>query len=252
MARQKSIIKLKGTLGDITFYKTRDGHMARERGGVSADRIMNDPAFQRTRENGAEFGRAGRAGKTLRRSIQTLLQNAADPRMVSRLTREMIKVLQMDAINPRGLRNVIDGEAEMLQGFEFNSEGKLGTTLFAPYETTIDRAAGTASVELQPFVPADSIGVPSGSTHFQLVAAAMAVDFTQEKSVSEKTETQVLPINNVATSLIQLAHTLPADSPHPLFVVLGISFFQEVNGSFYALKNGGYNALQIVQVSGTP
>ncbi len=107
-------------------------------------------------------------------------------------------------------------------------------------------------MELQPFVPADSIGVPSGCTHFQLVAAAMAVDFTQEKSVSEKTETQVLPISNAATKLIRLEHTLPAESPHPLFVVLGISFFQEVNGSFYALKNGGYNALQIVQVSGTP
>ncbi|PIV95930.1 MAG: hypothetical protein CO067_05085, partial [Flavobacteriaceae bacterium CG_4_9_14_0_8_um_filter_31_91] len=26
MARQNSIIKLKGTIGGITFYKTQDGH----------------------------------------------------------------------------------------------------------------------------------------------------------------------------------------------------------------------------------
>ena len=32
MARQKGIIKLKGTIGDITFYKTQDGHLAREKG----------------------------------------------------------------------------------------------------------------------------------------------------------------------------------------------------------------------------
>ncbi len=50
MARQKGIIKLKGTIGDISFYKTTDGHLAREKGGVEKDRIMNDPAFQRTRE----------------------------------------------------------------------------------------------------------------------------------------------------------------------------------------------------------
>ena len=31
MARQKGIIKLKGTIGDITFYKTQDGHLAREK-----------------------------------------------------------------------------------------------------------------------------------------------------------------------------------------------------------------------------
>jgi hypothetical protein len=29
MARQKGIIKLKGTIEDITFYKTQDGHLAR-------------------------------------------------------------------------------------------------------------------------------------------------------------------------------------------------------------------------------
>ena len=52
MAKQSGIIKLKGTIGDIAFYKTRDGHLARTKGGVSADRIQNDPVFQRTRENG--------------------------------------------------------------------------------------------------------------------------------------------------------------------------------------------------------
>ena len=62
MARQKGIIKLKGTIGDITFYKTQDGHLAREKGGIDASRIASDPAFQRTRENGSEFGRAGKAG----------------------------------------------------------------------------------------------------------------------------------------------------------------------------------------------
>ena len=59
MAKQKGIIKLDGTSGDIAFYKSQDGYLARENGGVSADRIANDPNFQRTRENSEEFGRAG-------------------------------------------------------------------------------------------------------------------------------------------------------------------------------------------------
>ena len=37
--------------------KVQDGLLARAKGGVSEDRIQNDPAFQRTRENGEEFGR---------------------------------------------------------------------------------------------------------------------------------------------------------------------------------------------------
>ena len=120
MARQRSIIKLDGTIGGITFYKSKDGYLAREKGGISAERIANDPAFQRTRENGAEFGRAGKAGKVLRNSIRQLLQNVNDSRMVSRLTKEMVKVIQMDATNPRGQRNVIDGEAELLIGFDLH------------------------------------------------------------------------------------------------------------------------------------
>ena len=133
MARQKGIIKLKGTIGDITFYKTQDGHLAREKGGIDASRIKNDPAFQRTRENGSEFGRAGKAGKILRTALRALLLNSADGRMVSRLTQAMVKVIQADVTSVRGLRNVIDGEAELLAGFEFNIRGKLGTSLFAPF-----------------------------------------------------------------------------------------------------------------------
>src|SRR5690606_22612002 len=138
MARQKGLIKLKGTMGDITFYRTRDGYMAREKGGIDAQRLMTDPAFQRTRENMAEFGRAGKAGKLVRNAIQSLIRKGGDRRMVSRLTKEMVKVIQLDAVNPRGLRNVIDGEAELLQGFDFNIHGKLSTSIAAPFTGTID------------------------------------------------------------------------------------------------------------------
>lgn len=78
MAKQKGIIKLEGTIGDITFVKTKDGYIAKEKTGLTGERIANDPAFQRTRENGAEFGRAGKAGKMLRTAFRSLLQNAAD------------------------------------------------------------------------------------------------------------------------------------------------------------------------------
>ena len=48
MARQKGLIKLDGTIGGITFYKSQDGYLAREKGGVDGDRIANDPNFQKS------------------------------------------------------------------------------------------------------------------------------------------------------------------------------------------------------------
>lgn len=250
MAKQNGIIKLKGTIGDITFYKTKDGHLAREKGGVDANRIANDPAFQRTRENGSEFGRAGKAGKMLRVALRQVLINSADGRMVSRLTQAMTKVIQADATNPRGLRNVIDGEAELLTGFEFNIGGKLGTTLFAPFETTIDRVSGDIGLTLAPFVPTTMIAAPAGTTHFKIISAGAAIDFEAEKFEVTTSETAVLPWDSTLTAPISQDNSVSANSTNPLFLALGVEFYQEVNGQMYPLKNGAHNPLSLVQVVG--
>ena len=250
MAKQNGIIKLKGTIGDITFYKTKDGHLAREKGGVDANRIANDPAFQRTRENGSEFGRAGKAGKMLRVALRQVLINSADGRMVSRLTQAMTKVIQADATNPRGLRNVIDGEAELLTGFEFNIGGKLGTTLFAPFETTIDRVSGDIGLTLAPFVPTTMIAAPAGTTHFKIISAGAAIDFEAEKFEVTTSETAVLPWDSTLTAPISQDNSVSANSTNPLFLALGVEFYQEVNGQMYPLKNGTHNPLSLVQVVG--
>lgn len=249
MARQKGLIKLKGTMGDITFYRTKDGYMAREKGGITAERLRTDPAFQRTRENMSEFGRAGTAGKTLRGSIQSLLSKASDSRVVSRLTKEMVKILQTDAVNPRGLRTVTDGDLELLTGFDFNISGKLDTGLLVPYDATLDRVAGEGKILLPAYIPEESIAAPSGSTHYQIYSGAMALNFLGGRNKSTMSETAILPINTVMTAPLELENTLPVNSVLPLFLVLGIAFYQEVNGEFYQLKNGSYNSLQIVAVS---
>jgi hypothetical protein len=250
MARQKGIIKLKGTIGDITFYKTQDGHLAREKGGIEASRIASDPAFQRTRENGSEFGRAGKAGKVLRTAFRALLLNSADGRMVSRLTQQMVKVIQADLINERGLRNVIDGEAELLTGFEFNIRGKLGTSLFAPFVGAIDRVTGEITVDLAPFIPTNMIAAPSGTTHYKIISAGAEIDFEAETFVVANSETAILPWDAVATDAIAQVNVVTPASTRPLFLALGVEFYQQVNGQMYPLKNGAYNPLSLVQVSG--
>lgn len=250
MARQKGIIKLKGTIGDITFYKSKDGYVAREKGGVDANRIANDPAFQRTRENGAEFGRAGKAGKMLRTALRPLLINSADSRLVGRLTKEMLKVIQADQINERGKRNVIDGEAELLLSFEFNLRGKLGTTLFAPFTSNIDRLSGELSVEIPPFVPSNMIVAPSGTTHYRIVSGGAEVDFESETYTVSLSETAELLWDSTQTVAVSQVNQVTAASSSPLFLALGIIFYQEVNGKMYTLKNGAHNPLALIQISG--
>jgi hypothetical protein len=67
----------------------------------------------------------------------------------------------------------------------------------------------------------------------------------------DNTSSAILPWNTATTAVLNLANTVTANSTHPLFVVLGIEFYQEVNGQMYPLKNGAYNPLSIVKASGS-
>ena len=252
MAKQMGIIPLKGTIGNITFYKSKAGHLAREKGGIDANRIATDPAFVRTRENGSEFGRAGKAGKLLRTAFRALLLNIGDSYLTARLASKMLKVIQADVTNVRGQRNVIDGEAELLKGFEFNSSARLGSTLYALFTTAIDRAAGTLIVDIPSFVPVNMVAGPAGATHFKILAAGAEIDFEAETFVSGSAASAELPIDATPTAMMNLTVNVTDNSTKPLFLSLGIEFYQQVNGALYSLKNGIYNALAMVEVSGIP
>ncbi|RKS03098.1 hypothetical protein [Flavobacterium sp. 102] len=248
MARQKGILKIKGTIGDITFYKTKDGYLVKEKSAIEGNRIATDPAFQRTRENGYEFGRAGKAGKVLRVALRPLLLNTADNRMVGRLTQAMMKVIKADLVSERGQRNVIDGETELLVGFEFNINGKLSNSLYAPIVGSIDRVTGDITLDIASFIPINMVAAPSGTTHFKIISGGAELDFEAETHVVATAETAILPWDTTPTAVI--AHTNPVtpNSTKPLLLAVGVEFYQEVNGTMYPLKNGAYNPLSIVAV----
>lgn len=250
MAKQKGIIKVKGTIGDMTFYKSQDGYIVKEKTTLDGKRIATDPAFQRTRENGNEFGRAGKAGKVLRNAVRNQMQNAKDSRVVSRLTTEMLKVIKADATSTRGQRNVIDGETELLEGFEFNINAKLGTTIFAPYTVTINRVGGELSVNIPGFLPINLIAAPAGTTHFKIFSAGSEIDFENNLAVTDAHETSVIEWNSTLTPFFDMINIVTPNSTHPLFVLVGIQFYQQVNGAMYPLRNGAFNALAIVKVAG--
>ena len=251
MARQIGILKVQGTLDDITFYESEDGHLVKTKSAISADRIANDPAFQRTRENGDEFGKAGKAGRLIRSSLKALLQNASDTKLPSRLVQALMEVIKADLTSTRGQRNVIDGEAELLTGFDFNINGPLKSSLYADYKgSTIDRVTGKLTVIIPAFVPLNMISAPTGTTHFKLVSAGIEIDFEKETYVVDTQETAVMPWDRTPTAVINMVNQVTAASTHPLFLALGIAYYQEVNGVQYELKSGIYNALAFVKILG--
>jgi hypothetical protein len=248
MAKQNGLVKLLGTVGDMTYYRTKDGFLAKEKTFVSADRIATDPKFKRTRENMAEFGNACTSGKTLRHSINPMLKNAKDGKLVSRLSKTMMQVIKSDTASKRGKRTVATGDLSLLKGFEFNANAALSTTMYAPFTVNVNRTTGAVDISIPSFVPGSSVIVPQGATHFKLVAGAAAIDFKAQSFLSAATQSAALPWDVTPTTQITLSNTIAAGSTLPLLVVFGIQFYQEVNGDQYPLADESFNALSIVTV----
>jgi hypothetical protein len=248
MATQHGPIKLKGTIGDITFFKGDDGsYGAKAKSEVSAERIATDPKFLRTRENNREFGYAGTSGKLVRDAFQVMI-GGADKRMVGRLMQTMMRCLKADTSSPRGERNVADGDLQFLQGFDFNVKGKLGTTLLTPFTTSITRTTGVTDVTIPPFVPTVSLSAPQGATHYKVVLGAAEIDFATNANIKANASSAFLPIDNNATTSLSLQANVTANTALPVLQVLGVHFFQEVNGVKYALNNGAFDGVKIVAI----
>jgi hypothetical protein len=246
MARQKGVILLEGKVGNLSFYKNQGSYLARTKGGVDGNRIKNDPAFVRTRENGSEFGRAGQGGKLLRNALRLLLLNSADNRVASRLTKEMVKVVKSDTTHSRGERTVADGDLNLLEGFEFNNRSKLGTTLFMPYTKSIDRATGEFELDIPAFVPKNMVAAPAGATHMKFHVAGVGVDFANESFEEGTASSSEVVIGAQNEPAITVTASISAGSTAPLFMAVGVEFLQEVSGQQYPLKNGAYNAISLV------
>lgn len=248
MARQSGLIKLKGTLDNVNFYKTKDGDLARMKTSVDAKRIANDPAFERTRENGKEFGSSASSGKLLRDAIRTMMQNASDGRVVSRLTKIMTQIKNLDPTSARGERNVGVGIAqpgaiELLKGFNFNKEAILGSILFNSY--SVDPATGV--ITLDNLVPINDISSTPGATHISLRGAWAKIDFATGEYDVQETNVENLALDATSTNVVLTPAATPTGTGNDMFLLM-LEFFQEVNGAQYVLKNGAYNALSIVDV----
>jgi hypothetical protein len=217
-------------------------------GGISANRIKNAAAFERTRENMAEFTRAGKAAKLLRTIFREVTINARDKITQARLVKVAARILLADPVNERGERTVNNGNLQELQLFNFNVRAGISDSLFARCPVNFNRVSGEVTVNIPVFVPRKMVLQPSGTTHFRIVAAAAAINFDTEQYEYAMQGTPELPYNSDPTQAATLTLALPANSTNTVVAVLGIEYYQQVNAKSYTLKSGEYNATTVVLV----
>ena len=238
---------MKGTIGDVIFYESIDGFLARTKGGIEASRIYNDPAFARTRENYTEFRNAVQAAKVLRDCICTLSTKSIDNRLTSRLNKLMWQIKDTDVSSIRGSRMVAAGIAtdegkQLMKGFDFNNRAPLGSVLHTLYE--LDRSAGALVIPLLRTM--NDISIPPGATGIVCKLGYAVVDFSTGQSALSTSSVR-LPIVKEPVEVKLLPGGIPAIPGTPI-IILCIEFMQEVNGADYLLNNGANNVMTILEV----
>jgi hypothetical protein len=246
MAKQASIITLKGRVGRLSFYKTKDGYLAREKGGVEKSRIMNDPRYARTRENMREFTDNANSTKLVKDALRPVISKVSDPRLGLRLNQQMMKVLKSDAVSVRGERKVKNGNWGLLAGMELNIRASLSRTLLFDIQS-LDSPT-TWQVQIPALVPSDEIAYPSGAEGFRIVATGVGLDFEAGTRNTVTAATPILPVSApVEASLLSIDKS-QLSGTHYLFV-LSVEFYLTVNSTDYHMNNGDHNAGKLMTVS---
>lgn len=264
MSKQTGLIKLKGTIGGVSFYKSEGVDLARMANGPDKSRIESDPAFQRTRENNAEFGGSATAAKALRTALAASLLTVADSRLVSRLTKTF-KMINNKGIGIRGQRGItLSANKPMLINLEFNIKTVFTSIFSAPFTFTNPAGRNAATITIPVFDPRIYISAPTGATHFRIIQAVGSLsDYSYNLSthvyeprqaatnaLGTVTYSAYLPLDAVTTAPIALTSTLPGTPTMTVDVSLvhciGIEFYQQIATVNYVLAQG--NAMKIITV----
>ncbi len=255
MARQSSLVQFEGSIDNISFFKTKNGYQARKKTGVSSTKILNDPAFARTRENMAEFSTAAKAAKLVRRALREVTLGSQDGRMSQRFGSKILEIVKQDASHARGARTVTDLSIVNLKGFEFNVAAPLATVLLPQLTAEFARAENTCSVNIKGYIPAKSIARVPAATHYRIVMGTALVDFEKGEYITNTAQTGYLSMDALApTSDLLLETALDANpSTAPAFCVLTLEFFLlSADNKYYPIQVGAFNACAIVEVFTAP
>ena len=247
MARLKGIIKLQGTLDDLTFYKTKDGNLVKTKSSISKDRIATDPAFIRTRENGSEFGSAASAGKLLRVAVKNLL-STTNSHLTSRVTKLMMLLRTADIISVRGDRNVYTaigtaGGQDLIKDFNFNPNASLASVFLRDY--TLDKVTG--KVSFLDIVASTDFVAPKGATSVTLRTAWAKLDFKKKVFDIGYSDAFEIGLNNPGSQgAMDIEIVKKPLTPGISLFFMCVDFTQLVNNVTYSLNNGSYNACAII------
>lgn len=249
MAKQKGIVRLVGTLEGINFYERKGVAVARKAGGgFTSKAIKNKPSMQRVRENSSEFGRCSTVKKEFRLGLMPFLLDVRDGSLHGRMVQLFQKIKTLDVVNIRGSRTVAQGMTtamgrKLLTDFEFTPLCSVPRVL-----------KGNAHFEWNTFTysftgfDSSTVVWPQGASHLRVQLGLLCFDFESLTSTLYSSDPLFIDADSLTTDFI-LNLTEPPIASGTRIAVLGLRFYQEVDGELYVFNEERSVGLEVLGVS---
>ena len=247
MATAHGIIKIVGTLGDITFY-FRDGkYLARcKGGGFNTKAIKTKPSYARVRENASEFGMCAKAAQFFRRAFGPHLSRPYDADLCPRTVKLMLDITKCDSASERGSRRpdigiLTDEGKRLLHGFEMNLHASLPQLLKRNYSFDSETRIFTIT-KLHPA----RIAFPDPATTASVKLLAISTDL---KGLSRCVASEEVYIEKLGNPVdISLVAPLPELENCIGFYCVQLQFYQRVDQELVVFDDAHYRTLTIITV----
>ena len=266
MARQKGVIQFIGSIGDLSFYERNGSYFVRTKPGMSRERLMNDPCFERSRENMSEFGLSSHAGKVLRNGLSSIIKRVGDGSIVNRVSSCLRKMIG-EGSGARGKRDLnILNHGNLLIGLELNKNRPFGEVISGTLQAPEVNVSRTEVVWTIPDFNTDLVlSTPPGASHFKFILATSILgDYYFDSSLNKYLvadaalngkgayDEMIAPValgGMVGSSIVLIASSgLAGVLPLTVAQVAAICvvFYQEVDGEFYELEDGKSGKIVLV------
>ena len=236
MAKQTGVIKLNGTIGDINYYKSKNGgHLARAAGGGFSKDPKNKESLVRTMENASEFGRCSKIKKAFRIALAPFLCVRKDGELHGRMMQLFTRLKDLDPVNSRGNRRVGPGldtprGMQLFRDFAFTPSCNVMEVLAASVDFDFtSRTLSVTNFDIR------TVKFPAGATHMALTLGLLHFDFDTLAYRLKNSAPLYMDKSYSANSFVMNVELPEVEGT--AVAVLGMKFYQEVESTYYLFKS---------------
>lgn len=222
----------------------KKGYFHARKIGLTAERVRIDPRFHKTRLLAKEFAELAAYVKLIRAALSTVTVIKNNARLHGLLNR----ALQYDETHCCGSRKLVNGNLEILKGFNLNPKTALEDACKIEWDIVYHPHTRQTTVHIPSFVPEYYISPPEGIHYCRIYVIAANIDIERSSYTTESRKTSLIPLKKIHFPATRLTIPHTVNSGFLGIIALGITWYKSEKESNKLIVSAIPGPMQIIKV----